>query len=80
MQKCFLYLLMVSTAFMITSSSEVQERIITVSALRYAFYSTACKGCRGILFTHSVWMDVRQAGCRKKFVRAVSQKPQGIGS
>ena len=36
----------------------------------YAFYPTALKGCRGIVFTHGV-----RAGGGKKFVRAVSQKP-----
>ena len=38
------------------------------------FYPTACKGCRGIVFTHGVWMGGR-AGSGKKIVRAVSQKP-----
>ena len=38
------------------------------------FYPTALKGCRGIVFTHGVRMGGR-AGGRKKFVRAVSQKP-----
>ena len=38
------------------------------------FYPTALKGCRGIVFTHGVWL-VRWASSGKKFVRAVSQKP-----
>ena len=37
-------------------------------------YPTALKGCRGIVFTHGVWMG-GWAGGGKKFVRAVSQKP-----
>ena len=42
------------------------------------FYPTALKGCRGIVFTHGVWMGGRAGGRAaggKKFVRAVSQKP-----
>ena len=45
-------------------------------------YPTALKGCRGIVFTHGVRMGGR-AGIRadggKKFVRAVSHKPYGVG-
>ena len=42
------------------------------------FYPTALEGCRGT-FTHGVQMG-GQAGGDKKFVRAVSQKPYGVGS
>ena len=38
-----------------------------------AFFLATLKGCRGIVFTHGVWMDGR-AGSGKKFVWAVSQK------
>ena len=41
-----------------------------VGKLIVDFYPTALMGCRGIVFTHGV-----RAGGRKKFVRAVSQKP-----
>ena len=50
-----------------------------MSLMRRASYPTARKGCRGIVFTHGV----RMGGCLgggKKFVRAVSQKPQGVES
>ena len=40
------------------------------------YYHTALKGCRGIVFTHGVWLG----GGGKMFVRAVSQKPLGVGS
>ena len=39
-----------------------------------SFYPTALKGCRGIVFTHGVWIG-GWVGGGKKFVWAVSQKP-----
>ena len=42
------------------------------------FNPTALKGSHDIVFTHGVRMGVR-ADCGKKFVQAVSQKPQGVG-
>ena len=37
------------------------------------FYSTAFKGCAGVVFTHGVWMG-GWVCCGKKLVRAVSHK------
>ena len=53
--------------------------VYTTDAFSDHFYPTALKGCRGIVFTHGVRMGGR-AGGGKKFVRAVSQKPLGVGS
>ena len=41
------------------------------TSFRHSFYPTALKGCRGIVFTHGVWMG----GQREKFVRSISRKP-----
>ena len=55
-----------------TQQSVFCDELFNSDVVFIHFHLTALKGCRGIVFTHGVWMGGQVAG--KKFVRAVSQK------
>ena len=59
------------------SSFDFILKVTVPSFFRFSFYPTALKGYLSIVFTHGVMKGclIRQSGSRKKFVRAVFQKP-----
>ena len=45
----------------VSLTTQAAGQLITGTSDRLHFYSTALKGCRGIVFTHGVWMGSRKS-------------------